>query len=64
MVLFLHLYTIIRAMIVALVAVGFLYIATILGLFLKPTDAEIQAKNFTPPTAGQADDHSHHAHGH
>jgi len=61
MVLVLHPYTIIRDMRVALLSIAFLYVATILGLFLRPTDAEVQAQNFKPPTD---DSHDDHAHGH
>jgi hypothetical protein len=44
---------------VAVFSIAFLYVATILGLFLKPTDAEVQAKNFVPPTDAQGEDHGH-----
>jgi hypothetical protein len=47
---------------VAVFSIAFLYVATILGLFLKPTEAEVQAKNFVPPTDAHGDDHGHSGH--
>lgn len=47
----------------ALVAGIFLVIATVIGLFLSPLEAQIQAANAKPATDTHHDDgHGHHGH--
>ena len=48
-----------------IIVVAFLIGATVFGLFLSPTDAELQARVFKPPTASEDQAaHENHGHGH
>jgi hypothetical protein len=48
-----------------IIAVAFLLVATVFGLLLSPTDAEIEARMLKPPTAPEYHAaHDDHGHGH
>ena len=50
-------------MLEALIAVAFLVIASIIGLLLPPTEAQIQAASATPASDTSHDiGHDHHGH--